>query len=157
VTTFCACFSPAPTRVKTKPAPAIHSQESVHTTLSITHHTRKRPSNDPRTTHGPHILSPLGLYGGKLKSKIPLRPKLRYTPPRELWEFVFIAPSDGCPATALRVASTQALGSRRVSSALKLLVPCDPIPVKPGLQTGQAGFGEIATLGLQPRLCGSAE
>jgi hypothetical protein len=29
------------------------SQESVHTTLSITHHTRKRPSTGPRTTHGP--------------------------------------------------------------------------------------------------------
>jgi hypothetical protein len=28
-------------------------QESVHTTLSITHHTRKRPSTGPRTTHGP--------------------------------------------------------------------------------------------------------
>jgi hypothetical protein len=26
------------------------------------------------------ILSPLGLYGGNQKSKIPLRPKLRYTP-----------------------------------------------------------------------------
>jgi hypothetical protein len=25
----------------------------VHTTLSITHHTRKRPSTGPRTTHGP--------------------------------------------------------------------------------------------------------
>jgi hypothetical protein len=36
-----------------QPAPAILSQESVHTTLSITHHTRKRPSTGPRTTHGP--------------------------------------------------------------------------------------------------------
>jgi hypothetical protein len=41
-------------RVKPQPAPAILSQESVHTTLSITHHTRKRPSTGPRTTHGPH-------------------------------------------------------------------------------------------------------
>jgi hypothetical protein len=24
--------------------------------LSITHHTRKRPSTGPRTTHGPHVL-----------------------------------------------------------------------------------------------------
>jgi hypothetical protein len=31
-------------------APTILSQESVHTTLSITHHTRKRPSTGPRTT-----------------------------------------------------------------------------------------------------------
>jgi hypothetical protein len=53
VTTFRACFSPAPTPVKPQPAPAILSQESVHTTLSITHHTRKRPSTGPRTTHGP--------------------------------------------------------------------------------------------------------
>jgi hypothetical protein len=33
------------------------AQESVHTTLSITHHTRKRPSTGPRTTHGPHLLA----------------------------------------------------------------------------------------------------
>jgi hypothetical protein len=52
--TFRACSSPAPTRVKLQPAPAILSQESVHTTLSITNHTRKRPSTVPRTTHGPH-------------------------------------------------------------------------------------------------------
>jgi hypothetical protein len=30
-------------------------QESVHTTLSITNHTRKRPSTGPRTTHSPHL------------------------------------------------------------------------------------------------------
>jgi hypothetical protein len=52
--TFRACSSPAPTRVKPQPAPAILSQESVHTMLSITHHTRERPSTGPRTTHGPH-------------------------------------------------------------------------------------------------------
>jgi hypothetical protein len=54
-TTFRACSSPAPTLVKPQPAPAILSQESVHTMLSITHHTRKRPSTGPRTTHGPHL------------------------------------------------------------------------------------------------------
>jgi hypothetical protein len=53
-TTFRACSSPAPTPVKPQPAPAILSQESVHTTLSITHHIRKRPSTGPRTTHGHH-------------------------------------------------------------------------------------------------------
>jgi hypothetical protein len=36
-----------------QPAPAVLSQESVHTTLSITYHTRKRPSTGPWTTHGP--------------------------------------------------------------------------------------------------------
>jgi hypothetical protein len=56
VTTFRACSLPAPTPVKPQPAPAILSQESVHTTLSITHHTRKRPSTGPRTTHGPQSL-----------------------------------------------------------------------------------------------------
>jgi hypothetical protein len=52
-TTFRACFSLAPTPVKPQPTPAILSQESVHTTLSITRHTRKWPSSSPRTTHGP--------------------------------------------------------------------------------------------------------
>jgi hypothetical protein len=54
-TTFRACSLLAPTRVKPQPAPAILSQESAHTTLSITHHTRKRPSTSPRTTHGPQL------------------------------------------------------------------------------------------------------
>jgi hypothetical protein len=54
-TNFRACSSPASTQVKTQPAHAILSQESVHTTLSITHHTRKRPSTGPRTTHGPQF------------------------------------------------------------------------------------------------------
>jgi hypothetical protein len=53
-TTFRACSSPAPTPDKLQPAPAILCQESVHTMLSITHHTRKRPSTGPRTAHGPH-------------------------------------------------------------------------------------------------------
>jgi hypothetical protein len=52
--TFHTCSSRTPTPVKPQPAPAIHSKESVHTTLSITHHTRKRPSTGPRSTHGPH-------------------------------------------------------------------------------------------------------
>jgi hypothetical protein len=53
--TFRACSSPAPTPVKPQPTLAILSQESVHTTLSITHHIRKRPSTGPRTTHGPQM------------------------------------------------------------------------------------------------------
>jgi hypothetical protein len=62
-TTFHTCSSHAPTPVKPQPPPAILSQESVHTTLSITHHTRKRPSTGPRTTHGPHRASPLPTPG----------------------------------------------------------------------------------------------
>jgi hypothetical protein len=56
VTTFRACSSPTPTPVKPQPDPAILSQESVHTTLSITCHTKKRSSTCPRTTHGSHVL-----------------------------------------------------------------------------------------------------
>jgi hypothetical protein len=48
--TFHACSSVAPTLVKPQHAPATLSQESVHMTLSITHHIRKRPSTSPRTT-----------------------------------------------------------------------------------------------------------
>jgi hypothetical protein len=47
---FHTCSSPAPTPIKLQPTPVILSQESVHTTLSITHHTMKRPSTSPRTT-----------------------------------------------------------------------------------------------------------
>jgi hypothetical protein len=52
-TTFRTCSSLAPTPGKPQPAPAILSQELVHITLSITHHTRKRPSTGSWTTHGP--------------------------------------------------------------------------------------------------------
>ena len=38
--TFHTCSSPAPTQIKSQPALAILRQESVHTTLSITHHLR---------------------------------------------------------------------------------------------------------------------
>jgi hypothetical protein len=78
------------------------------------------------------ILSPHGLYGGNRKSKIPLINR-DTSPQRALWEFVFIEPSDGCPATAPRVASMQALRSRRMSSASKLPAPYDPKPVRPVL------------------------
>jgi hypothetical protein len=48
--TFHVCSSPALAPIKPQPAPTILSQESVHTTLSITHHIRKRPSTGPRAT-----------------------------------------------------------------------------------------------------------
>jgi hypothetical protein len=57
--TFRACSSLAPTPIEPQTAPTILSQESVHTTLSITHHTRKRPCTGPETTHGPQGLSKL--------------------------------------------------------------------------------------------------
>jgi hypothetical protein len=41
--------SPAPTQIKLQPAPAILGQESLHTMLSTTHHTKERPSTGPRT------------------------------------------------------------------------------------------------------------
>jgi hypothetical protein len=41
---FYTCTNP----IKPQPAPAILSQESIHTTLSITQHTRKRPTTGPR-------------------------------------------------------------------------------------------------------------
>jgi hypothetical protein len=46
--TFRARSSPTPTQIKSQPAPAILGQESVHTTLSITHHTKERPSTGRR-------------------------------------------------------------------------------------------------------------
>jgi hypothetical protein len=46
---------------------------------------------------------------------------LGYTPLRGTLGILIVAPSDGCPATAPLLASTQALRSRRVSSASKLL------------------------------------
>jgi hypothetical protein len=60
------------------------------------------------------------------------RPKYPYlitrdtSPSRENLEVFRFSPSDGCPATATCLASTQDLWSRRVSSALKLLGGCDP-------------------------------
>jgi hypothetical protein len=47
--TISAHSSPAPTQITPQPASAIFGQESVHTMLSITHHTRERPSTGPRT------------------------------------------------------------------------------------------------------------
>jgi hypothetical protein len=61
-TTFRACSSPAQKPVKPQPAPATLGQESVHTTLSITHHRRKRPSTGPRTIHGPQRARSGGLF-----------------------------------------------------------------------------------------------
>jgi hypothetical protein len=55
--TFRTRSSPAPTQIKLQPAPAILDQESVHTTLLITHHTKERPSTSRRTLRS--SISPL--------------------------------------------------------------------------------------------------
>jgi hypothetical protein len=47
--TFHVRSSPAATQIKPQHAPAILRQELVNTTLSITHHTKERPSNGPGT------------------------------------------------------------------------------------------------------------
>jgi hypothetical protein len=47
--TFRARSSPTPTQIKPQPATPILGQESVHTTLSITYYSQKRPSTGPRT------------------------------------------------------------------------------------------------------------
>jgi hypothetical protein len=46
---------------------------------------------------------------------------LGYTPPKGTLGILVVAPLDGCPATAPHFTSTQALRSRRVSSASKSL------------------------------------
>jgi hypothetical protein len=55
--TFRARSSLAPTQIKPQPALAILSQESVHTTLSITHHTKERSSTGHQTLRS--SISPL--------------------------------------------------------------------------------------------------
>jgi hypothetical protein len=68
------------------------------------------------------------------------------SPSRAVLEVFVIAPSDGCPATTTCLASTQALRSRRVSSASK--IPDCVVahrsdrypPVRPVRPTGQTGL-----------------
>jgi hypothetical protein len=100
---------------------------------------------------------PLGYMEASRKTKIPLKPKLRYTPTKGtlgicLHNTIGRMPGDRTPRSL-----DASLAIRRVSSASKLPAPYDPKPVRPVLQTGQVGFGLTATLGLRPWLCGSAE
>jgi hypothetical protein len=67
------------------------------------------------------ILSPLSLYGGNRKTKLPLLRNTRIHAPEGHVGILVVAPSDGCLATAPRLASMQALRSRRVSSVSKSL------------------------------------
>jgi hypothetical protein len=84
-TTFHSCSSLAPTPVKPQPAPAILSQELVHTTLPITHHSRKRPSTGPRTTHGPQS-SPWRVHWQHTYSN--LRKKIKETNKKKLQQAI---------------------------------------------------------------------
>jgi hypothetical protein len=54
--TFRARSSLAPTQIKPQPTPVILGQESVHTTLSITHHSQKWPSTGPRTLRSSSVM-----------------------------------------------------------------------------------------------------
>jgi hypothetical protein len=65
------------------------------------------------------ILSPLGLYGGNRKAKLPLRTNTRIHAPRSTLRIFVVAPSDGCLATAPCVASMPAMRFRRESSTSK--------------------------------------
>jgi hypothetical protein len=65
------------------------------------------------------ILSPHGLYRNNRKSKMPLLTTRDISPSRVVLEVFKFSPSDGCPAIAPCIASTQAMRSRRVSSASK--------------------------------------
>jgi hypothetical protein len=67
------------------------------------------------------ILSPLSLYGGHRKTKLPLLHNTRIYAPKGTLGILVVAPSDGCLATSTHLASTQALRSRLVSSASKSL------------------------------------
>jgi hypothetical protein len=85
-----------------------------------------------------------------LKSKMPLRPKLRYTPTKGtlgicLRSTIGRMPDDRTPHS--------------LDASLAILTRVLRLEAPGGLrpQTGQVGFGQTATLGLRPRLCGSTE
>jgi hypothetical protein len=118
------------------------------------------------------ILSPLGLYGGNRKSKIPFPSKNRYKPLKGGFRSFKLSPSDGCPATATCLALTKSLRSRRVSSASKIpdcVVAhrsdrCSSlVRLVPTGQTGQthrsdwSGTAAAPSLVLRSWLCGSTK
>jgi hypothetical protein len=63
----------------------------------------------------------LGYIEASRKSKCPYLTIRDTSPSRAVLEVFRFSPSDGCPATAPYLASTQAMQSRRVSSASKIL------------------------------------
>jgi hypothetical protein len=87
------------------------------------------------------------------------------SPSKEKSEIFFIAPSDGCPATATCLASTQAMRSRHVSSASKspdciVAHRSDRYPPVRPCQThrsDQSGAAAPPSSILQSWLCGSTK
>jgi hypothetical protein len=118
------------------------------------------------------ILSPHGLYGGNRKSKVPLLNNEGYKPLKRGCGSLQISPSDGCPAAAPCLASTQAMRSRCVSSASNIpdcvvahrsdrcSSPVRPVPTG---QTGQtnwldrSGAAAAPSSVLRSWLCGSTK
>jgi hypothetical protein len=78
--TFHARSSPTLMQIKPQPAPTILGQESVHTTLSITHHTKERPSTGPRKLWSSIYPHPFCHGSSSKPKKIPFSPGLYYNP-----------------------------------------------------------------------------
>jgi hypothetical protein len=117
------------------------------------------------------ILSPHGLYGGNRKSKIPLLTR-DTSPSRVVLEVFKSFLSDGCPATATYLASTQAFRSRRVSSASKIpecvvahrsdrcSTPVRPVPTGQTNQThrsDRSGAAAAPSSDIRSWICGSTK
>jgi hypothetical protein len=104
------------------------------------------------------ILSPLGLYRGNRKTKLPLLDNYDTCPSRVNLEVFVFAPSDGCLVTTNLLASTQALRSRRMSSASKSsdcvvahrsnryppVRPVRPVPTGQTRQTHRSDWSDAA-------------
>jgi hypothetical protein len=103
------------------------------------------------------ILSPLGLYGGSGKTKIPLKPKLGYMPTKGTLGICLCSTMGRMPGDRTSLSFDASLATSTHVLRLEASSALRPKPVRPILQTDQAGFGLTATPGLRPRLCGSVE
>jgi hypothetical protein len=91
------------------------------------------------------------------------------SPSRVVLEVFRFSPSDGCPTTATYLASTQALRSRRMSSASKILdcvvahwsdrcsSPVRPVPIGQTHWSDQSGAAAAPSSVLRSWLCGSTK
>jgi hypothetical protein len=84
------------------------------------------------------------------KTKIPLKPKLGYTPTKSTLGICLHSTIGRMPSDRI---------SRSLNVSLEISTRVLRFEASGALrsQTGQAGFGQTSTPGLQPRLCGSAE